>query len=346
MIRPRFETVDLCSRGDAVTQNNAVVPQGAVRRTAKRTIGSARRLSVHRSNRQVGAAIVYHAVTACPSRREELSPATPVDVLEVQVAHLARHYDVVPASVLPERVARRAPGERCPVAITFDDDHASYVPLALPVLAEHGLTATFFLNGASIDRPYWFPWERLEAAWETGLFEVCTAEMPDSVLEAAASADRPLEAVSRALTAIPREERLRLEKVLDDVVDDALMPPRMRRSDVRRLVDEGHEIGFHTRWHEHLTELCDAELREAMSEGRADLEELVGSPLTVLAYPFGDWDVRVARAAEEAGFTAAYAVESAAFDADRPWSSLPRLPRPLVTGDVFSFVVASALAGS
>lgn len=78
---------------------------------------------------------------------------------------------------------------------------------------------------------------------------------------------------------------------------------------VAELDRAGVAIGSHTRHHRRLTGL-DAEERAAEIAGSlADLRERLESPLAVLAYPNGDHDADVCRAAREAGYAAAYATE-------------------------------------
>ena len=67
----------------------------------------------------------------------------------------------------------------------------------------------------------------------------------------------------------------------------------------------GWEIGSHTRSHPHLTTLDDAALDEELRESRAECERRLGRPCTTLAYPYGDYDARVAAAAGRAGYEAA-----------------------------------------
>jgi peptidoglycan/xylan/chitin deacetylase (PgdA/CDA1 family) len=76
----------------------------------------------------------------------------------------------------------------------------------------------------------------------------------------------------------------------------------LRADDVRKLVAQGFEVGFHTRRHYPLTHLTDDELAVAMTEGREALEQVIAAPLTMIAYPHGYADERVARAARAAGY--------------------------------------------
>jgi peptidoglycan/xylan/chitin deacetylase (PgdA/CDA1 family) len=86
----------------------------------------------------------------------------------------------------------------------------------------------------------------------------------------------------------------------------------------RRLVDAatvgtltgaGISIGAHTRTHPSLTDLSDEDAESEIAGSRADLEESLGQPVTVFAYPFGHHDERVRALVERAGFEGACSVE-------------------------------------
>ena len=79
----------------------------------------------------------------------------------------------------------------------------------------------------------------------------------------------------------------------------------MSWDDLRGLAAAGWEVGSHTRTHPHLTSCGDEQLREELEGSRADCGNGMGEPCTSLAYPYGDWDMRVAAVAEAAGYSAA-----------------------------------------
>jgi peptidoglycan/xylan/chitin deacetylase (PgdA/CDA1 family) len=234
------------------------------------------------SGRRRGLALVYHALAeqqGDPAR--ELVPAHAVALFEAQVRHLEARYRVVPAHDLLPAVAARRRGGRLPVSITFDDDLASHLEHAAPALERLGLPATFFLTGASLDAPFAFWWQRLQAAADRGLDIGATG-----IHERAA-----------AIEAMPFEERARVAEALPaDLGEHAL-----NREGVRTLAGSGFEIGFHTLRHDRLPDLDDAALDRALRDGRAELEAVAG-PVTTIAYPHGKADARVARAARTAGF--------------------------------------------
>ena len=122
--------------------------------------------------------------------------------------HLKTRYRVVPASELLEAVRARKRGERIPVAVTFDDDNASHAEKAMPILKRAALPATFFVCGASLDRPFAFWWERVERALgeRRGERAGARAMVPESSLSSA-STKSGMRAVAADIEFMPPDER-------------------------------------------------------------------------------------------------------------------------------------------
>ena len=265
-------------------------------------IGVAFVLVLRLTGRKAGVALMYHSVdrrAGDPAR--ELVPPHEAGLFERQLRHVVRHYEVVPADRLLDAVTSRRRGQRFPVAITFDDDLASHATIAAPVLANLGAHATFFLSGASLDRPFSFHFERLQRAWDSGV-----RNLPEVVTGATSAVPASLHALGRAMVEMSPEER---DPATERLLAAAGPDPEaagMRREQVRDLVAAGMAVGFHTFRHDPLTGLSDAQLDEAMHRGRAELAELVGAPIDVIGYPHGSADERVALAARDAGFRFGY----------------------------------------
>ena len=252
----------------------------ALRRTAGRLLGVALRLS----GRRAGLVLVYHGLaerSGDPAR--ELTPAHAVTLFEAHLRLLVSRYRVVRSDELPVAAAARRRGSRFPVAITFDDDLASHVELAAPVLRRHGAPATFFLTGATLVRPFSFWWERLQRTVDLGR---------DAPVEGEGIHD-----LAERLEAMSAAERDAVVAQLENGGE-----PGLRAEQVRALAEAGFALGFHTRRHERLTDLDDDGLADALVDGRAELEAVAGRPLDSIAYPHGKADERVARAAEAAGY--------------------------------------------
>ena len=79
--------------------------------------------------------------------------------------------------------------------------------------------------------------------------------------------------------------------------------------ELRRLRSAGWEIGSHTETHPRLSQLDDEALAGELRGSKQRCEDELEVPCTSLAYPFSDVTPRVARAAEDAGYTVAATVE-------------------------------------
>jgi peptidoglycan/xylan/chitin deacetylase (PgdA/CDA1 family) len=93
---------------------------------------------------------------------------------------------------------------------------------------------------------------------------------------------------------------------------------------VRALHAAGMEIGSHAMTHRDLRTLDDRQLAEELAASRIAIEQLTGVTCRTLAYPFGLYDERVARATQAAGYEMALAWLPG------PWHrfAVPRLAAP------------------
>jgi peptidoglycan/xylan/chitin deacetylase (PgdA/CDA1 family) len=98
----------------------------------------------------------------------------------------------------------------------------------------------------------------------------------------------------------------------------------MTWGEIRELAArDGIEVGAHTVSHPHLTALPDAELDGELADSKRRIEDELGRPCPLFAYPYGEHDARVRRAAEGAGFTAAFGLQPHG----STWGDRYRLPR-------------------
>jgi peptidoglycan/xylan/chitin deacetylase (PgdA/CDA1 family) len=86
--------------------------------------------------------------------------------------------------------------------------------------------------------------------------------------------------------------------------------PVLSREDARVMRTGGIAYGAHTRTHPHLPALPSERLRDEVVDGRRELEQAIGEPVPVFAYPYGERDARCEAIVAEAGFSAACGTES------------------------------------
>jgi peptidoglycan/xylan/chitin deacetylase (PgdA/CDA1 family) len=262
------------------------------------------------TGRRVGIALVYHglAVVQGDPAREIVAPHG-ISTFERQIRYLRRRYRIVEATDLLEATKARRRHERFPVAVTFDDDLPSHVSLALPVLVRTGTPATFFLSGASLERPFGFWWERLQRAFDSGV-----SDLP--ALVGASGSRATLNELRYSIETMPPAERDSVSARLGERLGPDPPTAGLRAGDVEQLVRTGLTVGFHTLRHDSLTALSDDALAHALRDGRDRIEDIVGHRLDLIAYPHGRADDRVATAARRVGFTIGFTVDEAPTRAD------------------------------
>ncbi|MGZ4303082.1 MAG: polysaccharide deacetylase family protein [Gaiellaceae bacterium] len=84
----------------------------------------------------------------------------------------------------------------------------------------------------------------------------------------------------------------------------------MRWEELKELAAHGVTIGSHTLSHPHLTKLSDRELHRELRESRERIEDELGAPCKLFAYPYGEHDSRVRAATRAAGYEAAFALHA------------------------------------
>ena len=206
-------------------------------------------------------------------------------------------------------------GKRLPadaIVITFDDGYDDNYRIALPILRELGIPATFFVSTGHIDSglPYAYDWlvHMICVTLETRL------DVPEVDLLCVLPAAR----AQRREIAADLLDRI---KWLDDVHQSALISrlegewqmPRaihpgcrpMTWDQVRQMQADGMEIGSHGVGHRMLAKLSSEETRAEVSDSKEVLERELGRPVNVLSYPVGGTDAyneRVIAAAMAAGY--------------------------------------------
>jgi peptidoglycan/xylan/chitin deacetylase (PgdA/CDA1 family) len=284
-----------------------------------------------------GLALVYHRVAEAAGNQEhELVPAVATHTFEWQLRHLKAHYRLVTASELPGAALSRRWGDPFPVAVTFDDDYPSHRRTVMPTLLRHGVPATFFLCGASLDRRFSFWWELLQRASDRGV-------PADSILGDAGSPSRTIHELAVTLHAMDPEERARVAARLESRLGPSSAGEGMPAEDIRALVRADFEIGFHTLEHHPLMTLDDHALSEAMVKGRERISQLTGHELSTIAYPHGEANGRVAAAARKAGFKVGYTTSGLPFAAQTDQLLIGRLVPP-ASEDGFALAVGRTLA--
>lgn len=270
--------------------------------------------------------LCYHRVLPADQKAAYFNPELVVtpESFRRQCTTLKKHYEVLPLRRAVERWRREEHNGRPAAAITFDDGYRDNFRYARPILAEAGLCATFFVIAGLVgtERSPWY--DRLGRAVET-LNRNCRT--PDVVARwlrpdrlGPAQSDRASEVSPRQLVAqaksLPPSQRRELVEACcaEGGIEDAACPDDLIMSweQLSELTRDGHEIGSHTYTHEILPQLDQVALTAEVAESKSALERGIGASVDSFCYPNGDYDDRVVRAVEAAGYHRAVTVEAGA----------------------------------
>lgn len=122
---------------------------------------------------------------------------------------------------------------------------------------------------------------------------------------------------------------------------DAGRPGYMTWSQIRELSTAGVTIGSQTMTHPHLPDIDDEQLARELNMSNARFNDEVGHVPKLLAYPFGEFGIREKRAAEQAGFVAAFGQHSGVAYVNGDLYGLPRFAMNEHFGSVQRFRLAA-----
>ncbi len=242
--------------------------------------------------------------------------------------------------------------------LTFDDGYREHIDVVAPLLAERGVTATFYvaagLHGegsdvAVVDAWYWLLDHAVErVAWVPlpggGEYE---GRIDTYEGKAAWVGGEPKAAL---LAATAPQQAAMIEALAESV---RCAPPTdlaarlyLRRSEWSALVGLGMRVGAHSVSHPRLTQVEDEVLR-AEVQGSVDAVRALGGSVA-FAYPDGAYDERVVREVRRAVVSSSVTCEQGVV---RRGGDLMRLPRvfvasaPNAPGDTSAIPGKSPLAG-
>jgi peptidoglycan/xylan/chitin deacetylase (PgdA/CDA1 family) len=305
-----------------------------------------------------GLVLLYHRITALDSDPQRLA---------VTPRNFAGHLEVLCRRGIPMPLDALATGAReaaLPAhafSVTFDDGYADVLEEAAPLLRASGVPATVFVSTGSTEEGREFWWDELEhlllgagplprrlqlpigdgsAEWDLGdaatlgdadvarhrtwNVETGTTPTPRHALYI------DLCARLRGLTGASRERTIAaLAAIANQAREARPSHRRLSREGITALAAiEGITIGSHTDSHASQSQLAPADRRADVRRATAQLETLLGRPVTAFAYPFGgagDVPEDDGEWLAQEGVTIACTTEPGSVRRDTPARRVPRL---------------------
>lgn len=267
-----------------------------------------------------------------------LEPEPDIKTFSWQMEALASCFNVMSlhdavVAIHENRVPPRA------VCITFDDGYRSTHDLALPVLTRLGLPATVFVTTGFLDGGNMWNDRIIEAVrlLPDGIVDLHIFGLGVYTLHGLDDRKKIAAIINTECKYLLPEGRLQviefLEKLAGKITVSDLM---LTRAMIANLSNNGVEIGGHTVTHPILARLHDDAARYEIVENKRMLEDIIGKPVRLFAYPNGklgmDFDQRHVHMVQAAGYFAAFTTAVGAatkknerfqLPRGRPWDSTP-----------------------
>lgn len=262
------------------------------------------------------AILAYHRVCDIPDESRypfdvELMSTTPTE-FAWQMEYVKTYFNPITFAQLLEAIDGKQALPPRPVIVTFDDGFDDNYHHAFPVLKRLQVPATFFLSTGYIGAPktFWYDW-----------LAYIVLHMPPGALAVGAQpvqVDADIKARRRAfkfiveyLKRVPNAQRLEILDTIDRQYgalyqgDDMPLSKTMNWDQVKEMALAGMEIGSHTVTHPILSNLSESEIQWELTTSKQQLEQILGVPVTTIAYPVGRhfaFNERVRTLSEQAGY--------------------------------------------
>jgi peptidoglycan/xylan/chitin deacetylase (PgdA/CDA1 family) len=280
------------------------------------------------------AVLLYHRVNA---NRDPYFPSVSTNVFEGQMSYLARNYRVLSLAEILNRIQQGLEIEPYTIAITFDDGYRDNFTHAHAVLRKYRLPATLFVATGYIgaDRMMWN--DQLSWAFKQTDRSHCKLELGNRHLEFSlhSPADKisSLNLMLETLKSIPEDEKSR---IVDSIVTDltrertSLDGVMLTWRELRKMVEEGWDVGSHTVNHVVLTRVTAAVVKDELGQSKQILEKELQRPISLFAYPNGkepDFNLSTKELVRQIGYKAAATTVEGLNDRNSdPWKIRRRSP--------------------
>ena len=220
--------------------------------------------------------------------------------LDLAVSHLK-------AGTLPARSA----------CITFDDGYADNYDVALPILQQHGLPATFFIATNFLDGGCMWNDRVIESIRLTKSRKLDLGHLGHFTIQTPAEKAAAIGAIISKIKYLPVDQRV---AVTQHAATAAQVDPpgdlMMTSTQVKAIRHMGMQVGAHTLSHPILARLTEVEARAEIKGSKDYLESLLGERVGLFAYPNGkpgqDYTPTSVEVVRSLGFDAAVSTQGGA----------------------------------
>lgn len=238
------------------------------------------------------AILMYHSVMPNPAMHADSLGGIIHSESEfrAQMELLSRDYHPLSLDQVVDNLKRGIDLPSRSVVVTFDDGYADNSEVAMPILNQLGVPATFYVTVDCVERRK-LPWpSRLRyafrktkvATWsESAVKSWGLTDFDSRERTYLASCDQCCQLSGK----IQEDFVSSIEEQLQTAVPAALSSLMMTYDQVRTLVHHGHIVGSHTMTHPNMAYIPEEEARGELAESKLCLERELKAPVRHFSYP-------------------------------------------------------------
>jgi peptidoglycan/xylan/chitin deacetylase (PgdA/CDA1 family) len=281
----------------------AVLKSGALRLAAKLQAPAA-------------AILMYHSVLPHPSEQDDVlgGISHAQDIFRAQMEMLASEFRPISLDEACRHLQSGASFPPRSVVVTFDDGYIDNYEVALPILNQASVPATFFAAVDCLERRV-LPWpSRLRFAirktkrmqWAESSGKTWPLTDPPARENAFSSA---CSQCSRLSGDVQEKFVQQIEAQLDLRLPDHLSSLMMTYDQLRALTTHGHIVGSHTMTHPNMAHIPESDANFELTQSKQILEQKLGLPIMHFSYPCPalspHWSLRTVEQSRAAGYKTA-----------------------------------------
>ncbi len=215
-------------------------------------------------------------------------------LFENEIRFLCDHYEIISLSKAIEQISKNQKIDKDKIVITFDDNYKEYYSIVRPIKEKYGFDMTIFV---AVD-----PLEQQLPLFVHGLVyavnntKKSTLDLREFVgksfwMATQEEKHRTVWEINEWSKGLTRQERYELLKKLFQKA--ALDIKEMKKflltwDELAEIVKGGISVGSHTLSHPFLTAVPRREAMYEIEQSKKILEDKLGTPVTAIAYPFGN----------------------------------------------------------
>jgi peptidoglycan/xylan/chitin deacetylase (PgdA/CDA1 family) len=272
--------------------------------------------------------LIFHRVH---EQRDELFPtALDAATFRERMLWISSWFNVLPLGEAVTALSRGSMPARA-LAITFDDGYGDNCTVALPILRQLGLHATFFISTAFLDGGAMFNDIVIDAVRRSKaqMLDLAAIGLGAHPLDSPAARRAAIDTILQQLKYLPLVVRQAQTDAIAAIA--GVEPPAdlmMTSNQVRTVAAAGMGIGAHTMKHPILATIDHDSARDEIAGSREALQGLLRQPVKLFAYPNGkpgaDYSAVHVAMVKALGFAAAVSTAPGAASVGNSLYELPR----------------------